>query len=118
MPNCDKFNCHRLLLRIQRFAKVKNHFFIESSLRNMLADKGKQKYITRNAQILSDQLEDKLSKSDPVRRYLISVWVFEECFKSWKEAYHVKKIVLFGFCCVGRRMHKFFALDVSGYIGI
>ncbi|MHC4489066.1 MAG: hypothetical protein ACYSW7_07820 [Planctomycetota bacterium] len=99
-------------------AEVKNYFFIESSLRNMLADKEKQKYITRYAQILNDQLEDKLSKSDPVRRYLISVWVFEECLKYWKEAYHVKKIVLFGFCCVGRRRHRFFALSVSGYIGI
>lgn len=84
----------------------------------MLADNGKQKYIVRYAQILNGQLEDKLSKSEPVRRYLISIWVFEECLKSWKEAYHVKRIDLFGFCFVGRRMHKFFALNVSGYIGI
>ncbi len=82
VPNCDKSNCHGLLLRIQRFAKVKNHFFIGSSSRNMLADKGEQNYITRYAQILNDQLEDKLNKSDSVRRYLISAWVFEECFKS------------------------------------
>lgn len=118
VPNCDKFNCQGLLLRIQHLAKVKNYFFIESSLRNMLADKGKQKYITHYAQILNDQLEDKLSKSEPVRRYLISVWVIEECLKCWKEAYHVKRIDLFGFCCVGQRMHKFFYIERFGYIGI
>ena len=67
----------------------------------MLADKGKQKYITLQAQILNCQLEDKLSRSNPVRRYLIGVCVFKESFKSWKEEYHVKRIGLFGICCVG-----------------
>jgi len=38
-------------------------------------------------------MEDMLSKSNPARRYLVSVRVFKESFNSWKEEYHVKRFV-------------------------
>jgi hypothetical protein len=46
-------------------------------------------------------MEDMLSKSNPARRYLVSVRVFKESFNSWKEEYHVRRIDLLGICCVG-----------------
>jgi len=77
-PNCDKFSRHRPLLKGKRLTEAKNHFFIGSSLRNMLAGKRKQKYITRYAQILGGQMEDMLSKSYPARRYQVSACLSKE----------------------------------------
>jgi len=59
----------------------------------MLADKREGEYITRYAQILNGQMEDMLSKSNPARRYLVSVRVFKESFNLGRRKVMSKELI-------------------------